>query len=362
MIPIRNAIRKLPVPLQDLLGRYAKIIPGGDLERLTELMKLRPADQPPKGMIPLGVTPTDARVIFISTAAYGDEGPGTIAHELGHVLTNTLGNVAPAEIEAFQAASEEEGPLSEYSARYPINQFATIGKAEISIAAEENFGEAMRTIADMATIYPGLMRTQALVLKNLREAHNHQKTYRAAAAILEKAFAHQPSEATIPAFPVKGVEIHPRRKAAGESIDLVYDDGRVSRYIISGGRYIAHMTMMPIAAQKAAELSDRPNSEVDLPGVTGNTRYRWQTVGDEKVCPLCEYLEGVGSFRLSDAMSQFDNFVSAAEDGILEDALVEAAPFMRLEEIDGLNTRELTALGLIVPPAHPRCRCGIIIV
>lgn len=101
----------------------------------------------------------------------------------------------------------------------------------------------------------------------------------------------------------------------------------------------------------------------------GQMRYAIVLADDEAgsktgkpVCAVCAYLADVGTFRLADAVQQLDAFLEEAGDGFGERGVDELSPFPRIGEIDGLGVRELTALGIMLPPFHGECRCGIALV
>ncbi len=75
-------------------------------------------------------------------------------------------------------------------------------------------------------------------------------------------------------------------------------------------------------------------------------------------CPVCEYISELrGSFKLADALAAFDSFLDAVEEDVLSD-VVESVPFPRIDDIDGLTARELSSLGVLLPPFHPNCLPG----
>jgi hypothetical protein len=105
-----------------------------------------------------------------------------------------------------------------------------------------------------------------------------------------------------------------------------------------------------------------PSSELLPEGYDGHQRYRILTAGDDRVCPVCEYMEGLsGSFRLTDAVSTFDAYLQAWEDGVLDTA-IEDVGIPKMDDIEGLGVQALSQLGWDLPPFHPRCRCSVVLV
>ena len=114
-----------------------------------------------------------------------------------------------------------------------------------------------------------------------------------------------------------------------------------------------------------------------LPPVSQSLGQEWYTIvlADDEIgsdtgvpsCPVCNYLASVRNFKLSDAVAQLDPWLEAARDGFGGEGtdggnIDELTPFPTLDEIDGLNATELTAVGILLPPFHAHCRCQIAIV
>ena len=88
-------------------------------------------------------------------------------------------------------------------------------------------------------------------------------------------------------------------------------------------------------------------------------RYVIVTANDDRVCTVCEYLGEVGPFRLADALDLFDNFVEAVEEDDFTDEL-QSGPWLTDQDIADKPTRtDFKAVGQIIPPFHPECRCGV---
>jgi len=103
----------------------------------------------------------------------------------------------------------------------------------------------------------------------------------------------------------------------------------------------------------------------------GERYYVWVLADDEigsdtgtPSCAVCNALADAGSFALRDAVMQLDQFLEAAGGpGDMDvERMGELAPFPTMDDIDGVGVTELTALGVMIPPAHPNCRCNLAIV
>lgn len=93
--------------------------------------------------------------------------------------------------------------------------------------------------------------------------------------------------------------------------------------------------------------------------------YTWLLADDEigsrtgsPSCEVCNYLADVGYFRLADAFNQFDILLDILESG----ELGEEPGFPTMDDIDGLGVKDLTRLGIMLPPIHPHCRCDIVFI
>jgi len=87
-------------------------------------------------------------------------------------------------------------------------------------------------------------------------------------------------------------------------------------------------------------------------------RYVVITAQDKKVCKVCEYISELGSFWLKDALDLFDNFMDAVDDDALAAEIVKNE-WLSEKDVVGRTRTELKGMGYIIPPFHPRCRCGI---
>jgi len=81
-------------------------------------------------------------------------------------------------------------------------------------------------------------------------------------------------------------------------------------------------------------------------------------------CAVCNALADAGSFALRDAVMQLDQFLEAAgKPGDMDvERIGELAPFPSADEIENMGITELTQSGIMLPPFHPNCRCGIVAV
>lgn len=126
----------------------------------------------------------------------------------------------------------------------------------------------------------------------------------------------------------------------------------------------------PIAHLRATIIDPQGNKRVQIISLGGgfkapaeappeDQQYVIVTAGDDRVCPVCDYLSTVGPFPLSVVLDMVDEFLSAAEDGVLVDKLPDITPFVTIDDIEGLSVEQLIELGVVAPAFHPRCRCGI---
>ena len=113
-----------------------------------------------------------------------------------------------------------------------------------------------------------------------------------------------------------------------------------------------------------ARVQKYPKTDPDTPPpldlTVGQARYVIMTQNDNKVCPTCEYLADVGSFAVRDGLSLFDGFLNERDD--LLNGIEDLSPFPTYDDVHGLGVRALTALGIMLPPIHPNCRCSVILV
>lgn len=80
-------------------------------------------------------------------------------------------------------------------------------------------------------------------------------------------------------------------------------------------------------------------------GVGGVTvRAEWLTAGDDKVCPICQNLQGQ-TWTIKEARTETIT--------LTEDDVADAVP-------DGRSASEFTGKFPVKPPAHPRCRCTLL--
>jgi SPP1 gp7 family putative phage head morphogenesis protein len=75
----------------------------------------------------------------------------------------------------------------------------------------------------------------------------------------------------------------------------------------------------------------------------------WQAAGDNRVCPICENLEGT-THSLED--------VRSATARLTEDDVRPHLP--EPKRVDQFDVSSLTGEFPVKPPAHPQCRCAIV--
>jgi SPP1 gp7 family putative phage head morphogenesis protein len=84
----------------------------------------------------------------------------------------------------------------------------------------------------------------------------------------------------------------------------------------------------------------------------GIHEYEWFAMGDDRMCPTCGALNGK-IFQVQNAASKVNSMMMATS----PDAVKEIMPWKSFSAIDGLDSEELEAIGVSMPPVHGRCRC-----
>lgn len=87
---------------------------------------------------------------------------------------------------------------------------------------------------------------------------------------------------------------------------------------------------------------------------TGRTGYRWVSVLDDRTSEICLELNGT-EFLIQNAVGLMER-ISQADS---PDEVKTLAPWRSLEEVEGRSSQELTAMGMMFPPAHANCRSTI---
>jgi hypothetical protein len=93
-------------------------------------------------------------------------------------------------------------------------------------------------------------------------------------------------------------------------------------------------------------------------------RYRFQTADDEKVCGICNHMDGK-IFLVEDAVRQMERELAAKT----PEALAKAHPWptirtllaisLRPGDVGPADSKRLVEAGIVSPPLHPVCRCTI---
>ena len=88
----------------------------------------------------------------------------------------------------------------------------------------------------------------------------------------------------------------------------------------------------------------------------GATAYEWDSVIDHRTSDICRYLDGK-VFRVEAAVGVRDAMIGAET----PEEAKEIMPWEKPENIVDKSTSELERLGVVLPPAHGRCRARIVI-
>lgn len=172
------------------------------------------------------------------------------------------------------------------------------------------------------------------------------------------------------AYGVKLLETHiaePARHAAAAAADPIETAREVLGRAAERIGLVEHpllQRMLAVGAARRIGLGRKALSE----GIDPDARYVIVTRPD--ACPTCLAIAYRGNklrvFRIRDALAQFDAFLDFLDENDGDEAVLEAVervPFPRLEEVEDLSARALTALGYNVPPFHgSTCRCQIALV
>ena len=88
----------------------------------------------------------------------------------------------------------------------------------------------------------------------------------------------------------------------------------------------------------------------------GASSFRFQSVGDERVSPVCKSLHGT-VFTVAQANDHVDAMMGAQD----PDEFKAVSPWPKATDIAGLSASELAAAGVMTPPLHGRCRSYLVI-
>ena len=87
----------------------------------------------------------------------------------------------------------------------------------------------------------------------------------------------------------------------------------------------------------------------------GITKVEYRALLGPHTCDICLELNGT-IFDVGQLVDQRDAIMSAAT----PEAAKEAAPWLKLEQIQGLNPAQLAEKGVVMPPVHFHCNCTTI--
>jgi len=84
------------------------------------------------------------------------------------------------------------------------------------------------------------------------------------------------------------------------------------------------------------------------------TEYEILTAKDERVCPICGHMHGK-KFSIEQAVQLRDKVLNAKS----PEDIKRINPWPKLSEIQDMDTDDLAASGMQLPPFHFRCRCTV---
>lgn len=88
----------------------------------------------------------------------------------------------------------------------------------------------------------------------------------------------------------------------------------------------------------------------------GAKKYEWDSVIDHRTSDICRYLDGK-VFEVAAAVDVRDRMIAAET----PEEAKEIMPWAKPDDVVDRSTRELQELGVVLPPAHGRCRARIVI-
>lgn len=83
--------------------------------------------------------------------------------------------------------------------------------------------------------------------------------------------------------------------------------------------------------------------------------YRYRAIMDARTCEICELVNG-RVFSVASAVKQRDDFLAAESP---EEAKA-IHPWVKLADVEGKDTAEMEAAGILQPPIHGLCRCVLV--
>ena len=85
--------------------------------------------------------------------------------------------------------------------------------------------------------------------------------------------------------------------------------------------------------------------------------YDFVTLPD--ACPICVEVAKRGPFSTWRAIERLDELADMAGTEDIVNGIVDVSSFVTLEQVKGLPREELERQGIIIPPLHFSCRCGL---
>ena len=93
--------------------------------------------------------------------------------------------------------------------------------------------------------------------------------------------------------------------------------------------------------------------------VTKQTGLIFSIVPLPDACPICVEIARRGPFSTERALQRIDELADMAGTLDIVNGLVDSSSFVTLDDVKGVPREELERRGILVPPWHFSCRCGI---